>query len=64
MMPEQVRRGKSEAHKIPQLSASADRTWRISVDWIFRMLGIGANKNHVEILSGSLISTTTIFVLR
>ena len=30
---------------------------------LFRMLGIGAKKNHVDILSGSLISTSNIFVL-
>lgn len=30
---------------------------------LFRMLGIGAKKNHVNILSGSLISTSNIFVL-
>ena len=53
-MPEQVRRGKSEAHKTPQLSASAnEHGWSVG---IFRMLGIWCQQKDIEILIGFLIS--------
>ena len=58
-MPEQVRRGKSEAHTPPQLSASAnEHGW--SVDFISHAW-YWCQTNHVEILSGSLISNIFVF---